>query len=383
MPFIVRVPRNPLPTQITWAAQSVDLAVVPNRPNFTSYLSLRYDEVNARSAMMAKDRNSMGIYSTNYFDYAAAINNWFNRGGTGNTDGSCDDGSGSAQQPWPPDRHPVLQNDIDDQGRYFQYNGVCNNIRKNDLWYRDLATGIWTEIDISASIPEVRESGAMIFSPHDQVHAVMGPPHMGGEWDYYVIGLTAGSLSAAQLAAGCVTPNQFAQVSLTGRPTAVTHPTTLGYPYFPESIYDPQLRKIVVFAGGTSTYRGGILAVYLIDIPAKTMTALTITGLDTSTEQGQNPEQKLALITSGQWANQSLYLYHKTAHSDDGDLFSEDYVVDFWTPGIARFTKLTTTGNGVQTFQPGMCWDKSVHKAITWGYESALVPQVFQGSLAA
>lgn len=361
-----------LPT-VAWTEMAVSGA---ERPAFTSFLSLVYDPVSQRVLTYAKRHDVSTIYGKDFFAYNTSANTWARLGGTG-TSAACNDGSASDVLPWPPDRHIVQHMAVDNSRNVLWIaSGVACNTRSNDLWKYALnatpTSNTMTAVDITASVPTVNDSGVLIYSPDDDVLVLLGSPGTGGAWELWVYGPTSGSLSAAQLAAGCVLPNKWKKLQPAGMPTAITNPTDLGWPYFPSAIYDTNLDKILIFAGGTADYRGGVKAIYEYAIPTQTWSTRSFTGLS-GTEQGQLPEQPIARIPTGTWAGK--YIYQQTKHSDDGDTAAQSYLFD---PASNTFTAISSTGTGPSTFHY-MTWDASQSKLVSWAYDPDGTLQIWHG----
>jgi len=348
---------KPLTFTITWQAQTL----TSNAPGWNGYTSLQYDPVSQQVLTYLITNTQSTIYSTDWFAYRAATNAWTRLGGTRSASNLCNDGTASDVQPWPSDRHPVAQMAVDTtRSVLWLYNGVCQGIEPGDLWmyslHADPKQNRWTKVPLSV-VPNVTTSGALAYDPDDDVLILAGPNS--GSFHRTWIYCPSPSLSAAQTAAGCVTPRTFTLIPETDR---------LSYASFPQVVYDRARQVLVEFLGS-----GPIREIWEYRVPTRTWTNRAPSGLPADVD-GASPEQSVAAITSGPYAGK--FVYHQTAHMASGSV-GRDYLYD---PVANKMTALKTEGLGPDKFV-FLTWDANAQRVVAWSYNVSLVPDVWRAAL--
>jgi hypothetical protein len=353
------------PLSVTWTQQSIT-----NGPPFNGFLSLHHDPVSGRVLVYAMRTGASGIYSTDMWAYNVGANTWLRLGGTGSLSNLCADGSGSDVTPWPPDRHPYQQMAIDaSRSVLWLYGGVCaTEPDRTDLWKYALnsnpALNTWTNVT-SGSPPTIVSAGALVYCPDADVLVLVGP-NSGTFWELWVYGPTAGALSSNQLAAGCVSPNTWAELTPAGMPASA-------FSQGPQAYYDATLGQVVIFAGihGSGAY-GGIRAIHRYNVLTKTWSQRTFTGMPSETESG-SAEMPVAQLSG----RPGKYLYHQTSHTTASSITPVDYLIDV----VAEtFTVLPSSGTG-----PARICFLAEHEpsdtVVAWSYAAGSVLNIWQASL--
>jgi hypothetical protein len=364
-----RTPAAPPPEfpTVTWTQQSIT-----SGPSFVGFTSLLDDPVSGRVLVYAQRSGGSGIYSTDMFSYTVGPNLWTRLGGTGSLSNLCGDSSASDVLPWPVNRHPYQQMAIDTtRNVLWLANGVCAGAEPDDLWKYALNSNptlnTWTDVSPVAA-PTMQKAGALVYCANADVLLMLGP-NDGTFWELWVYGPTAGALSANQLAAGCVTPNVWRELTPAGMPSSA-------FSQGPQAYYDAALGEVLIFAGlhGSGTY-GGIRAIHRYAPLTQTWTVVSPTGLPTETESN-SAEMPVAQITSGSWAGK--YLYHQTSHSTATSGTPADFLFD---PATDVMTALSSSGSGPAR-NCYLTWNATAGKVVAWAYASGSVLNIWQGALS-
>ena len=351
-PLLPAVPQLP---SVTWTVLNV--SADPDRPGWSAYTSVHHDPVSGQTLFYQMRNTASNIYSTDFFALSGT-NDFIRIGGTGSlTSATCSDGNASTIQPWPPDRHPVQQMAIDTtRNVLWLYNGVCSGVLKDDQWQLALnanpALDRWTRIDISTSIPGVRNNGGLVYSPDHDVLFLFGTHYISNFQETWVY-CPSTTLSSTQLAAGCVTPGVWRRIY--GSAETAQQPT-LSKSGFPMVRYHRASRKVYAFlyaqtSGGASTHE-----VWTYDIPTRAWVNRAPSGAPNE-PASCCPEQGVAYITSG--AHAEKFLYHQTAHNNVGGA-AADYLYD---PVTNAWTLLATTGTSPRNLLY-VTWDATLQRVV-------------------
>jgi hypothetical protein len=341
--------------RITWTQQSVS-----GGPGFSGFHSIHYDPVSEQVLIPGVLEASSSIYDTDWWAYDTLTNAFTHLGGNGSLSNLCDDGGGV----YPPDRHPYQQIAVDTARNVLRlFGGVCaTEPDRTDVWQRTLtsdpSTGAWSDVTPAGAVPTMVKAGAMVYCPNADVDILIGP-NSGTFWELWVRSPTTDALTANQIAAGCVTPGQWVELSPAGMPSSA-------FSQGPQAIYDPALGKVQIFAGlhGSGAY-GGIRARHVYAPLTQTWTTLSPTA-----------EMPVARISWGSWDGK--YLYHKTSHTTASDGTPADYLIDKDT---GAFSLLTTIGSG-PTRICFLAADPSTERIVACAYAAGNDLQVWHGVLS-
>ena len=336
---------------VTWTHQpNTD----PDRPGWSAYTSIHHDAIGR--VLFYQQRNTAGnIYSTDFFAYDTSTNDFVRIGGTGSlSSANCNDGSASNVQPWPGDRHPVQQMAVDPSRKVlWLYNGVCSGNVRRDLWRMSLNAdprlNQWTQVDISASVPNVQANGALVYSPDHDVLVLYGKHDISAFQETWVY-CPSSTLTAAQAAAGCSAPGVWTRINLT-----TGQQPTISKSGFPQVRYHAASKTVYAFLysldGGAST-----MEVWTYAIPTRTWSNRN-PAVAPREPNACCPEQLVVYLTSGPYAGK--FLYHQTAHSGTVAA-AKDYLYD---PVANAFTVLPSVGTGPRHLAY-MTWDPVVQKVV-------------------
>jgi hypothetical protein len=378
MPKSVRVKRNPLIPPDPPANPSVvwTQKTITSGPPFNGFLSLHWDHVSQQVLVYCMIAGASGIHSTDIWAYATGTNVWTHLLGTGSLSNLCADGGGSV----PPDRHPYQQMAIDDfHDVLWLAGGVCAGAEPNDLWKlalnADPTDDTWTAVSIPA-FPTMEKAGAMVYCPDPGgaspgVLLLLGP-NGGTFWELWVLGPNAGALTANQLAAGCVNPNEWAELTPSGMPASA-------HSQGPQAFYDRTLEETIIFAGlhGSGGSYGGIRAIHRYNPWTQVWSERVFTGMPTETASG-SAEMPVFQITSGTYAGQ--YLYQQTSHTTASSASPPvAYLIDVI---LQTFTALSSTGTGPARLCFGV-WDPLEEVGVAWSYAAGSVLNIWHVAVVA
>lgn len=333
-----------LPT-VVWT----NLATQAVTPGWNAYTSLHYDPTSQQVLAYLIDGDTSGIYSTGMFAYRTSTNVWTRLGGTHTLSSTCNDGSASTVQPWPPDRHPVQQMAVDTlRKRLWLINGVCNTVDRNDFWFYSLnadpTLNRWTSVPLPV-VPGVRVSGGLVYDPDTDALLLTGGNSTSSFHETWIY-CPAAALSSAQTAAGCGVPQTWTQLAPAVQPGPA-------FSQFPNTRYDAGRRKLVHFGWNVSE-------IWDYDVPTRTWTERTPASRPANND-GCCPEQLWAYLSSGALAGK--FLYHQTSHQTVPRA-SMDWLYD---PATALFTPLMSTGVGPDRLAY-VTWDAAAEKLIAESY---------------
>jgi hypothetical protein len=359
--ILIRQPS--LPT-ITWTQQSLT-----GGPGFSGFHSIHYDSVSEQVLIPGVLEASSSIYDTDWWAYDTLTNTFTHLGGNGSLSNLCDDGGGV----YPPDRHPYQQVAIDTTRNVLRlFGGVCaTEPDRTDVWQRTLtsdpSSGAWSDVTPAGGVPTMVKAGAMVYCPNADVDVVFGP-NSGTFWEVWVRSPTTDTLTANQIAAGCVTAGRWAEVFPSGMPSSA-------FSQGPQAIYDPDLGVVQIFAGlhGSGAY-GGIRARHQYAPLTQTWTTLAPSLL--SEPESGSAEMPIARLSWGEWDGQ--YLYHQTSHTTASSATPADYLMN---PTTGALTAIETAGGGPAR----ICFliaDPSAERIVACAYGAGNDLQVWHGVLS-
>ena len=254
------------PAQLTWALQSTPAT----RPGYNGFTQPVWDPVAQAMLHYGILLASTSIYSSDFWWYFPATNTWLLVAGLGN--GSLSNTCTGDHQDPPGDRHPVAMMAIDTVlNRAYVFSGVCSGTIHEDMYYVELNSdaslnGPWVEVTLGASNP-FSDAGVLAFDPVNRVFVFYGDSASGKTW---VFGPTTGSLTAEQSAAGCVNPNEWAEVTVVGG----VHPSAV---ISPSMSYCSALACMLLWHGATSG-EVEVAETWTYDVPTKTWTQVALGG---------------------------------------------------------------------------------------------------------
>jgi hypothetical protein len=347
-------------TSIVWTQQSI----TDDWPAYTGFTSLHPNPVTGRVIHYGRPQSSASFFSQGFFEYDAESNAWTLLEDTGGTTTTCAGGSST----FPGPRHPQWQMAVDTVGdRFWLFSGVCLGNLKGDLWAMDLTTGDWTEVDI-ATVPGAGLWSAMI---HDSVANVLFlfGSDQGGQtqcnWVYGPTDLnqTPGTLTAAQIAAGCDTADDWTLVSPVGgvQPASVSSPGM---------VYLPGRQEALLYGGASS---GGTYLNALWRYTPSTQTWLQLSsGPPLYTGSGPGIPC-MATLTAGLWAGSLIF--HQTHNTGAPRTW-------LYTPATDTWDVLSSTGDGPST-DAILAEDPSTpNRVIAYANDPGELPEVWHGVLS-
>jgi hypothetical protein len=236
--FRNRLDPDNVSASIAWTVQ----ADATPRPERGGYMEMLWDAVSGQTVQYLPPEGSSSIYGSNFYFYDVASNTFTDIGGNDSMANDCTDTwAGSA---WPKNRHPYGQMAVDTtRDRLWLFGGVCSGTSLTDMYYltlnADPTTNAWTRVT-PATTPDVQMAASMIYDPIADVLVLFGA-NTGGSPFVYVYCPSA-SVSAAQMAAGCVDPLDWTAVTVTGG----VYPEGETYGRF---VYDSARNKGVLYGG--------------------------------------------------------------------------------------------------------------------------------------
>jgi hypothetical protein len=292
--------------------------------------------------------SSATFFSTTMLAYETAANNFVRKGGNDHAANTCGSSAASDVQPWLFDRHPEHMAYDTSRNRLAIYSGVCQGNNHDDMWYYDPDANTMTEVDISAAIPTIGNSGTMVYSAAFDVFVLLGPGSgsLPETWIFAPVD-DGESLSSVQLSAGVSVANRWTKMTL----TTEEHPTTAYVRWSMLHVHQPTgLVYAFVFDQGeaptTST-----MEVWTYDIETQGPW-VNREAIDAPSEgPSDSPEQLVVALTSGPYAGD--FIYHQTAHNDTDGGDTADYL---YRPSTNTFTLLNTTGTGPEKLSQ-LAWD--------------------------
>ena len=237
-------------------------------PGFNQWLKILYDPVSQQIFHYGILDHSTSIYSTDVYFYATGSNSWANLGGTGSYNSACAPSTAT----WPGDRHPSGQMAIDTKRNLlWMWGGVCAGIVPWDMWYLQLnansVTDTW-HLATPAHLPPYFIASAT-YDPDDDVIVSFGNDgESTGHYTWVYCSTmwtgTPGVLSAKQVAAGCIAPDDWSEVQVAGgvMPTAGTN--------LPGVVYDTANKKVILFGGYAPGPGAPASETWAYDVPTKT-----------------------------------------------------------------------------------------------------------------
>lgn len=295
------------------------------------WFTIPYDPVSQQTIAYATLSKSMSIYSTDVFFYSPATKAWTRFGGSGDLTNNCP--VNTATQPG--NRHPVGQMAVDTKRNFLWISGgVCGGTTRADTYFMrlnvDPTQNTWQQV-VTAHNPRETRFSSMAYDPDDDVVFSFGYDLGSSTHDNWVFCRTAenptpGTLTSKQSAAGCATPDDWTEVSVTGG-------TVVPGSSFPGLVYDTVTKKIILFGGGTNQ-------TWAYNVPTKTWTRK---GLSTSAP----PVDTTAYWGMPAWAYNSAnhrIIYHQTGGAGAPVDWEYDPVADAWSQIASSGTGTTFTG---------------------------------------
>ncbi len=337
-------------------------------PGYNAYLSLHYDPVSLQTLHYGVLWASESIYSSDLFSYESATNTWTHIGGNGTTSSTCPASTSS----WPGNRHPVSQMAIDTKRNLlWLFGGVCQGVNRTDMYYMPLnanpTSDTWHQVTIR-NPPMANNSSTMVYDPDDDVIFLFGSDGAAQTHDNWVYcrtseNATPGVLTAKQSGAGCITADDWSEVSVTGgvQPPGVA---------FSGMAYDSLTKKVIQFGGDT----GGFVAqnqTWAYDVPTRRWTQKALNTVAPPVYSGPGTAQPAMAY------NPLIYkvLYHQTSNTGAPRDWQYDPVADVWT-------QLVSTGGG-PTSDLVMTYDVANNRLIGFSLSAPAtgVPDVWHGVL--
>lgn len=349
-------PNNP--TRVEWTEHpNTEL----DRPRWTGFTSLPYAPNVGRILFYASPITSSTFFSTSIFAYQAATNSFVRKGGNDHAVNTCGTSAASDVQPWPFDRHPEHMAYDTTRNRLAIYSGVCQGNNNDDLWYYDPQANTMAEVDISASVPTVGNSGALAYSSAYDVFVLLGPNGSSLPETWIFAPVDEGeSLSSQQLQSGVSVPNRWTKMAL----TAEQHPTQAYFRWAMLHCHQPSgLVYAFLFDQGDST--PSTMEVWTYNISTQGPWINRNASNAPSEGASTSPEQLIIALTSGPWSGK--FLYHQTAHNGTGGV-SKDYLYD---PVANGFSLLTTAGGGPDKISQ-VAWDTAEQCIVAHEYGERL-----------
>lgn len=207
-------------------------------PGYNGYLYDLFDHVSGQVMHYGIRSVDSIIYSTDQFAYNTRNNVWTRIGGN-----TAATGCTVTWPSWPTNRHPDGQMAIDTlRNRMWMMGGVCGGINQQDMAYMTLnanpAANSWTRVT-PANFPNPMNSAAMVYDSITDLLILFGPTS-GSILEIWVYAPSA-TVSAAQIAAGATSAQNWIKVTFSGGPFS-------GDAY-PRAIYSVANQKTVIFGG--------------------------------------------------------------------------------------------------------------------------------------
>ncbi len=197
-------------TNVAWTRQSA----AAGWPGYNGFLNDVYDPVSGQIQHYGVVAGSSSIYSSNQSAYNVGTGVWTGIGGNNSITSNC-----TVTWPtWPTDRHPYGQMAVDTlRNRLWLMGGVCSGVNQADMGFMGLnanpAANTWTRVT-PAHFPDVLNSGAMVYDAVTDLLILFGPN--GGSFLKVWVYAPSASVSAAQIAAGATSPQDWIEVTYSG-----------------------------------------------------------------------------------------------------------------------------------------------------------------------
>lgn len=245
---------------ITWRKSAVRLSP----PRAAQWQLIRYDPIGQTTIIYQSDNTS--IYSNGIWHFKAANESLLLLGTSGSTSQACPDDTDL----WPGDRHPMGQTAVDTRRKVMWLaGGVCGGISRADTYQLRLnanpSNNTWRRLP-SKRFPYDTRYNSMVYDPDTDVLFTYGYDGGPDTYDTFVycptdLNPTPGTLSPAQITAGCELADDWSEVKVTitgaGRPPSK----------YPGMVYDTRNKKVLL-AGGDP------VQTWAYDVPRRTWTNL-------------------------------------------------------------------------------------------------------------
>ncbi len=321
-------------------------------PRWLAQRRAHYVDVCEQLLTYAGHPGSSGIYSNALFalDPLSLVSTLIDATATSGSNSSAPDypestvdlwnnGDGATDPNFPSDRHPEFQSDIDTlRNRYVQVSGLAlgnppegDGLCYNDLRYFSLnaspALGSWSKVS-PYTPPTVLQDGVLVYIDDDDLywlHGVTGNVRTS-------VYAPSDSLSAAQIAAGCSNPKEW----------ALTHNVSNSppYSYYVNAAYDRPRNRVLLFGWDTSGGGPSTMEVWAYSVPGQTWTNLDPTDAPLQFGPVTGHDYALCPITTGTWSGDFLFV--RTSHTSAGD--AAEAATYLYRPTTNRFYALETTG---------------------------------------
>jgi len=323
-------------------------------PAFIGWAASVWDPVSQQTIWYLAPGTYTGIYSTHMFFYDAAANAFTDIGGTSSSTDACPVDTPNM----PGDRHPSGQLAVDTKrNMLWIFGGVNVNCMDNphqDMYYLTLnanpTLNTWHQVT-PAHIPLANGPGAMVYDPDDDVLFTFGSDTGAQTHDNWVYCRTAenptpGTLTPKQSAAGCVNPDDWTLVAVTGG----VQPAGVGYSGL---VYDVVTHKVIQFEGqdGAGTAQNQTWA---YDVPTRTWTRKALATVAPPLYTGP----VVAMPAMAYNSTTGKVLYHQTSNTGAPADWQYDPVADTWT-------KLSSSGGGSPIDAIG-AYDPKNNVFLTW-----------------
>jgi hypothetical protein len=334
-------------------------------PAFNGFQTIWYDATSQQTLQYGIVTGSNSIYSSDMFAYRASANQWTRIGGNGTLTTSCSPGTST----WPGDRHPGWQMTIDTKRNVlWLFGGVCSGTNRLDMWYMQLRPdpmqNTWHQVAI-AHPPTSNNSAAMVYDPDDDVIFLFGSDG-GGQtrtnWVYCPTSATTtpGTLTAKQTAAGCATPDDWANVAVAGgvQPPGIA---------FPGLVYDTITKTVIQFGGTASSLASHYNETWAYSVPGRMWTRKALSTVV--------PPVNQSMIT-GQPAMAYNPITHKIVYHSPG-VSPTDWQYD---PVADTWVQLPSSGGGPM-LDTELAYDASRNVFLAYTRSAPGVMEMWQGGL--
>lgn len=367
-------PAQGAPSEITWAL----MPVTSPYPAWMGYTRLRYDPGTQATYWYGAVNASTSIYGTDMLKYVAGTNTWsVHPDSNGSLTNDCNGGGVEQTSPaWPRDRHAEQQAIDTSRGVLWVWAGVCagsfdgvDTNQPDRIWKltlnSTLGSSTWSK-STPSTLPTVRTSGAMVYSPDDDVLFLYGDGNSTN--DNYVYCPSSGSLSAAQTAAGCTGANDWAVVTVTGG----TQPPQA---IFQDMWYEPVTKKVILYGGSTNNPYTAYNEIWAYDIPTKTWTNKSpASPPPVFNGSSEYPVPPMAYLGGG------YFIYRQLANTGNPRDWIYSAVDNTWTVMTSNTGPVpvpSTSSAGLL-----MAYDASAAKVIGVLYDTTSTnPRIWQGTI--
>jgi hypothetical protein len=355
-----------VPSLVTWTQQSV----TDPWPAFNGWLQNYYDPISQRMIVFTQIDGASGIYGTNLFAYNAGTNGWTDMGGTDQLESIPCYANVTTGTQWPGNRHPYAQNALDlTRNVLWQWSGVCNGVLRLDLWKlhlnADPTTDTWEHVPVT-TLPNTDAGGCMVHFPVEDVLFLFGTDTGAQTHTNWVYGPTdlnpsPGTLTAAQIAAGCAVADDWTEVSVVG---GVQPPAVVGA----GMVHFSSINRAVLYGGESGNGTVKYNQTWWYEVAAKTWT------------------QKALSTTAPTLYTGSLSAYPAIArypasdglffHATHGSGTPSDWL---YKPATDTWHALSSSGGGPTSRESVLVWDAANSRFVSWSLHESGRPDVWHG----